>query len=72
MKNQTLPCATCMPDARVELVTTQEAALARYWELFKKGLFPSMCKHDDGAFRICHGDGQEKLAGRRRAGQAVF
>jgi len=50
------PCQKCMPQARTERSVSQQTALARYLELFKRGLAPNMCQRHDGAFYVCYAD----------------
>jgi hypothetical protein len=53
-------CAECTPNCRVEIAETRLAALSRYWDLFKQGLFPSMCQQKSGQFHVCYVENQDK------------
>lgn len=71
MPNRNKPCAECAPHCRVEVAVNQEAALSRYWDLFKQGLFPSLCQQHDGTFMVCHAAGEEQHSRMRRETQSM-
>jgi hypothetical protein len=72
MKHRSKSCAECSPQCRVEVIETQEGALARYWALFKQGLMPNLCQQHDGTFQVCHEEGRRHGAKPTRVREVVF
>jgi hypothetical protein len=71
MQNRNKPCSECTPNCRLVIAANQEAALLLYWDLFKQGLFPSLCQQHNGTFMVCDGGGREQHLRSQRENQSV-